>query len=83
MSYSVYSKDTGVTYYEGVTDKLNLEGVRRTLRGLIYELTELNSKGKPYDRVKHKNTKANKSLLMISRALRDNEPLYIKATERF
>jgi len=83
LAYRVYSKKTGQIYYEGFTDKLTLEGVRRTLRGLIYELTELNSKGKPYYRFKFRNTKANQSLLMIQEALKENELLYIKVMERF
>ena len=57
ISYEVYSKDTGITYFQGFNDKLDLEGVRRMIRGCIHELTQLNSKGEPYSRVKDKNTK--------------------------
>jgi hypothetical protein len=83
IRYEVYSKDTGITYFEGFNDKLDLEGVRRMIRGCIHELTELNSKGQPYSRVKDKNTKTHKAYLVIAKALRENEKLNIRATERF
>jgi len=83
ISYEVYSKDTGITYFQGFNDKLDLEGVRRMIRGCIHELTELNSKGQPYSRVKDKNTKTHKQYLVIARALENNETLNIRATERF
>jgi hypothetical protein len=83
LRYSVVDKNTNTKYYEGVTDKLSLEGVRLTLRGLIHELTELNSKGQPYKRAKSLNNKANQKLMKIHMADTAGVPLFIKSEERF
>jgi hypothetical protein len=83
IKYSVVNKETNEKYYEGVTDKLSLEGARLALHGVIHELTELNSKGKPYKRVKSINNKANQSLMRLHIAKQLGEPLVIKVEERF
>jgi hypothetical protein len=83
IRYKVFNKETGQVYFESYSDTVTLEGVRQTLRGQIFELTELNDKGKPFYIVKKKNTKKNKALLMIAEALKLRHPVYIKTTERF